>query len=214
MKTKRFFLTGLACLMIFGVYAQDLQTIKLNAPNKQRGTAVMQALSDRHSERAFDARALNLQDISDLLWAANGVNRPDGKRTAPSAMNRQEVDVYAILPEGAYLYDAQNHSLNPIAKGDYRPAIAGQQDFAKTAPLCLLLVVNLEKLGDPTVENIRLMGAVDAGIVSQNINIFCSAAGLSTVPRASMEHETLRKVLNLKESQLPIMNNPVGYPKK
>jgi SagB-type dehydrogenase family enzyme len=217
MKTRKILFlvaTYFITLMTTNMYAQELAVIKLKAPNKSRGTATMKALSDRHSDREFDAAELNLQDLSDLLWAANGVNRKDGKRTAPSAMNRQEIDVYAIRPDGAYLYDAQAHALKPIAKGDYRGAVAGGQDFVKSAPLSLVAVVNLEKLGDPASEQTRLMGAVDAGIVTQNINIFCAAAGLSTVPRASMDKAELKKILGLSDTQLPLMNNPVGYPKK
>ena len=196
------------------VWAQDLQTIQLNTPDKTRGSATMKALSDRRSNREYDNKQLSLQDLSDLLWAANGINRPDGRRTAPTAMNRQEIDVYVIREDGAYLYDAQAHALKPIAKGDYRDAVAGSQDFVKAAPVSLLMVINLSKLGDPNAENTRLMGSVDAGIVSQNINIFCAAVGLSTVPRGSMDHDKLKQVLKLDDTQMPIMNNPVGYPKK
>ncbi|MDR3193923.1 MAG: SagB/ThcOx family dehydrogenase [Tannerella sp.] len=194
--------------------AQTLQAIKLNAPDKKRGSAMMQTFSDRHSDREFSRQELDLQDLSDLLWAANGVNRKDGKRTAPSAMNRQEIDVYVVRADGAYLYDAPSHSLKPVAGGDHRAAVAGQQDYVKTAPASLVMVINLDKLGDPNAGHTKLMGAVDAGIVSQNINLFCAAVGLSTVPRASMDQAELRKVLKLSDTQLPIMNNPVGYPKK
>ncbi|MDR1102243.1 MAG: SagB/ThcOx family dehydrogenase [Tannerella sp.] len=211
---KRMIIVWMCCLAAAGLSAQELQEIRLNAPDKTRGSATMKAFSDRHSDREYSPQELNLQDLSDLLWAANGVNRPDGKRTAPSAMNRQEIDVYAIRADGAYLYDAQAHSLKPVAKGDYRAAVAGSQDFAKTAPVCFVTVINLEKLGDPNAEHTKVIGAVDAGIVTQNINLFCAAAGLSTVPRASMNQEELRTALKLSDTQLPIMNNPVGYPQK
>ncbi|MDR2138392.1 MAG: SagB/ThcOx family dehydrogenase [Tannerella sp.] len=214
MEKKRMIMVLLCCFAAVGMSAQELQEIKLKDPNKTRGTAVMKALSDRHSDREYSPQELSLQDLSDLLWAANGVNRPDGKRTAPSAMNRQEIDVYAIRADGAYLYDAQAHSLKPVAKGDYRAAVAGSQHFAKTAPVCFVMVASLDKLGDSKAEHTRIIGAVDAGIVTQNINLFCAAVGLSTVPRASMDQDELRKVLKLNDSQLPIMNNPVGYPKK
>lgn len=197
-----------------GAWAQELQVIKLNAPDKTRGSATMKAFSDRHSDRVFDEKELSIKDLSELLWAANGINRPGGMRTAPSAMNRQEIDVYVIRKDGAYLYDAAAHSLTPVAAGDHRGAVAGGQDFAKSAPVSLVMVIDLEKLGDPTAAQTRLMGAVDAGIVSQNINIFCAGIGLSTVPRASMDQNELRKVLKLRDTQLPIMNNPVGYPAK
>jgi SagB-type dehydrogenase family enzyme len=196
------------------LFAQELQTIRLNTPNKSRGSAFMKALSDRHSEREFDTKDLSLQDLSDLLWAANGVNRSDGRRTAPSAMNRQEIDVYVVRPDGAYRYDAAQHLLTPLTKGDHRQAVADGQDFAATAPLCIVLVAQLEKLGDPANEQTRLIAAMDAGIVCQNINLFCAAADLSTVPRATMDKEKLTKVLQLTDRQLIMLNNPVGYPGK
>ena len=211
---RTLFIVLVVCLTGFQVYAQGLQEIKLNAPDRTRGSATMKALSDRMSVREYDARELGLQDLSDLLWAANGINRPDGRRTAPTASNRQEIDVYVIRADGAYFYDAEAHSLKPVAQGDFRGAVAAQQDFVKSAPISLLIVVNLEKMGDPTVEQTKLMGAVDAGIVCQNINIFCAAVGLSTVPRASMDQAELRNILKLSETQLPLMNNPVGYPKQ
>ncbi|MDR1335369.1 MAG: SagB/ThcOx family dehydrogenase [Tannerella sp.] len=211
---KKMMIVWICCFAAAGLSAQELQEIRLNAPDKTRGSATMKAFSDRHSDREYSPQELSLQDLSDLLWAANGVNRPDGKRTAPSALNRQEIDVYAIRADGAYLYDAQAHSLKPVARGDYRAAVAGSQDFAKTAPVCFVTVINLEKLGDPKAEHTRVIGAVDAGIVTQNINLFCAAVGLSTVPRASMNQEELRKALKLSDTQLPIMNNPTGYPKK
>ena len=202
------------CITITSMNAQNLKEIKLNEPNKSRGTIVMKALSDRHSDREFDTKDISLQDLSDLLWAANWVNRSDGKRTAPSAMNRQEIDIYVIRKDGAYLYNASNHTLQPVSKGDHRKAVAGQQDFVITAPVSIVLVANLEKLGDASKENTRLMAAVDAGIVCQNINIFCSAVNLSTVPRASMDKDALKKALDLSDTQFLMMNNPVGYPRK
>ena len=210
---RSLFVVLIVCMAGMTAYAQGLQEIKLNAPNKERGSATMKALSERISVREFDSKALSMQDLSDLLWAANGINRPDGRRTAPTASNRQEIDVYAIMPEGAYLYDAQDHSLKPVASGDHRGLVAMAQDFAKTAPVCLVIVINLEKLGDATAERTKLMGAVDAGIVCQNINIFCSAVGLANVPRATMDTAELQKVLKLSATQLPIMNNPLGYQK-
>jgi SagB-type dehydrogenase family enzyme len=211
---KIVFTLTVALMTLSNVYSQELQAIKLNEPNKSRGSAVMKALSDRHSDRVFDTKDISLQDLSDLLWAANGVNRNDGKRTAPSAMNRQEIDVYVVRKDGAYLYDAGNHTLKPVAKGDYRNAVAGGQDFAASAPVSIVLVANLEKLGKASEENTRLIAAMDAGIVCQNINVFCSAAGLSTVPRATMDKNELAKALKLSDTQLLTLNNPVGYPKK
>ena len=126
-------------------------------------------------------------------------------------MNKQDVDVYVILSEGSYLYDAKNHQLNLIAEGDYRGAVAGGQAFVKTAPVSLVLISDVSRFGDAQKIQNQLMGAMDAGIVSQNISIFCSAAKLATVPRASMDAAQLKKVLKLKDSQIPMINHPVGY---
>lgn len=202
----------LVCLVLSAaVFAAD-KVIKLPQPNLKRTGTVMKALSERHSTREFASKALSMADLSDLLWAANGINRKDsGKRTAPSAMNKQDVDVYVVLPEGSYLYDAKNHQLNLIAEGDYRAAVAGAQAFVKSAPVSFVLISDLSRLGDAKNARTQLMGAMDAGIVSQNISIFCSAANLATVPRASMDNDQLKKVLKLKDTQIPMMNHPVGY---
>ncbi|MDR1919976.1 MAG: SagB/ThcOx family dehydrogenase [Tannerellaceae bacterium] len=196
------------------LHAQELKVIKLDAPDKTGGEPLMKVFNNRKSDREFAAGKVKPKDLSNLLWAANGVNRPDGKRTAPSAINAQDVDVYVILPEGAYLYDAKAHALNPVAAGDYREAVAGGQDFVKAAPLCLVLVSDLKRLSKNPDEGSKLMGAVDVGIVSQNINLACAGLGLLTVPRASMDKEALKKALKLTDTHLILMNNPVGYPKK
>lgn len=202
----------LVCLVLSAAAFAADKVIKLPQPNLNRTGTVMKALSERHSTRKFASKTLNLTDLSDLLWAANGVNRKDsGKRTAPSALNKQDVDVYVVLPEGSYLYDAKNHQLNLIVEGDYRGAVAGGQAFVKSAPVSLVLISNLSRFGDTKNAHTQLMGAMDAGIVSQNISIFCSAANLATVPRASMDNNQLKKVLKLKDTQVPMMNHPVGY---
>ena len=206
---KKLFLIFTAMLITtMGMYSQELTEIKLNAPDKTRGSAVMKALSDRKSVREYAEKEISLQDLSDLLWAAVGVNRPDGKRTAPTAVNAQEIDIYVVRADGAYVYDATAHSLMPVAKGDFRKAVAGGQDFVNSAPLCLIMVANLEKMDNP------LIAAIDAGIAGQNINIFCSGVGLCTVPRASWDKEELKKVLKLSDRQQIMLNNPVGYPKE
>ena len=202
----------LACL-VFSVaaFAAD-KVIKLPKPNLNRTGTVMKALSERHSTREYASKALSNTDLSDLLWAANGINRSsEGKRTAPSAMNRQDIDIYVVLPQGTYLYDAKGHKLNLISEGDHRSAVAGGQAFVNNAPVSLVLVSDLSKLGDAKSNHVQLMGAMDAGIVSQNISLFCSAARLATVPRASMDLVRLKAALKLKDTQMPMMNHPVGY---
>lgn len=202
----------LVCLVLSAAAFAADKVVKLPKPNLNRSGAVMKALFERQSTREYASKALSLADLSDLLWAANGINRSNsGKRTAPSAMNKQDVDVYVVLPEGTYLYDAKNHQLNLVAEGDHRGAVAGGQAFVKTAPVSLVLVSDISRFGDAKSARNQLMGAMDAGIVSQNISLFCSSANLATVPRASMDFDQLKKVLKLKETQMLMMNHPIGY---
>lgn len=189
------------------------KVIKLSAPNLQRKTStVMQAFENRCSTRTFASKMLSNSDLADLLWAANGVNRRDsGKRTAPSAMNKQDIMVYVVMQQGTYLYNATLNQLELVVEGDYRKAVAGQQDYVLQAPISILLVSDLAKFGLPVKAQSKMMGAMDAGIVSQNISLFCSAINLATVARASMDSEKLSKALRLNENQLLLMNHPVGY---
>ena len=209
----RTILTSVILFCVLSIQAQELKVIKLNAPDKTRGSAVMKAFSDRQSGREYTNESLRPQDLSDLLWAANGINRADGKRTAPSCRDFRDVEVYVVLPEGTYLYDAQAHALNPLTAGDYRGAVAASQDFAKAAPVCIVLAADMTKY-DNTSESSKLMAAIDVGIVCQNINVACAGLGLATVPRGSMDQATLKNVLKLSDMHLLLMNNPVGYPKK
>ena len=210
-RTFIFILLGFLCA--FAIQAQELRAIKLNAPDKTRGSAIMKALNDRQSIREYSADQIKPQDLSDLLWAANGINRSDGRRTAPSARNLQEVEIYAVLPEGVYHYNAQEHALNPVSSGDYRGAVAAGQDFAKEAPLSIVLVADMTKYGNMS-ESSKLTAAIDVGIVCQNINVACAGLGLATVPRGTMDQATLRTALKLNDNHLLLINNPVGYPKK
>lgn len=201
--------------MIGTLAAQTPETILLNPPDLSRGLAVMKALSLRASATEFDTATLNLRDISDLMWAANGINRPaSGKRTAPSAMNSQDIDVYAVMRSGAYLYDAKKHCLDLIARGDHRAWVAGRQENFAKAPLICVLVADISRFQRGNDSAKLIMAAYDAGIVSQNIDIFCSSAGLATRPRASMDQQKLREILKLTNSQRLMLNNPVGYKKE
>ena len=181
----------------------------------KRGLPVMEALSLRVSATEFTDTKLSLQDLSDLLWAANGVNRKEtGKRTAPSAMNSQDIDVYVFAEEGAYFYDAAKHILNPVVSGDQRGLVAGNQvEFAKAAVI-LVLVSDISRFKSGDKPSKLSWAAMDAGIVSQNIAIFCAGTGLNTRPRATMDLEKLQSILHLKDSQHLILNNPVSYKKQ
>jgi nitroreductase len=190
-----------------------LPDIVLPAPRTEGGKPLMQALGARQSSRAFSAARLPLQMVAELLWAAAGVNRPDaGKRTAPSARNWQEVEVYMVAEEGAYLYDAGVNTLRGIAKGDLR-RLTGTQDFAAAAPLNLVYVADTAKMKDSPApdEQLLYMGA-DTGFISQNVYLFCASEGLATVVRGSVDRPALAGALQLPGQKRITLVQTVGYP--
>jgi nitroreductase len=202
---KRTIACLLALLLSSFVYAQD---IELPTPHKTGGMPLMEALAKRSTARAFDSRELSPQQLSDLTWAALGINRPDGKRTSPSARNRQEIDLYVLLKQGVYVYDAAKNTLRQISAEDLR------QLGAKTdAPVCLLFVGDLAKRGD-TTESGKNGATVDSGFVSQNIYLYCASEGLSTGYRGGgFDHVALDPKLKLRAEQAIVAAQPVGYPK-
>lgn len=190
------------------------QDIKLPSPNtEKKSTTVVEALKTRHSTREFATTALSNQELSDLCWAACGMSRDDNHRTAPTAMNRQEIRLFAFLKNGVYEYNAKTNTLIKKADGDQRNLIGQRQASINDAPVSLLMVIDYDIFGS-TDEHAMYMTCIDAGIVSENINLYCQSVGLVTVPRAMMDTEGIRKLLKLTDKQLPVLNNPVGYPKK
>lgn len=194
------------------VSAQDLQDITLPAARMEGGKPLMQALKERQSARVFSDRQLPPQVLADLLWAAAGINRPDtGKRTAPSARNWQEIEVYAITSAGAYRYDATAHALKASVKGDLRK-LTGTQDFVAVAPLNLVYVADLTKMKDSRPEDqAQYMGA-DTGFISQNVYLFCASEGLATVVRANVDRAALAEALKLPAHKKIVLAQTVGYP--
>ena len=212
------FVIATAVMTACAVHAQDdLAPIALNAPDLNRPASLMQAFSNRASNTNYADRALSIQDLSDLLWAANGFNRPaEKKRTAPSALNFQDIDIYVFLAEGAYFYDAEASVLTPVAKGDFRAEIVPQlppKDMPHP-PALLVLVSDLARFtrGSDDAGKLRT-ASIDVGIVSQNISIFCAGVGMVTRCRASLNEPKLREVLKLRDKQVPLLNHPVGYKK-
>lgn len=196
--------------MVIATACSAQRTISLPQPDKTLKTTLVSALENRHSERSISEQAFSDQDLATLLWAANGVNRADGKRTAPSAMDRRDIDIYVVRADGAYLWNPDDNTLTQRSAKDLRKAVGGRQDFASEAPVSLVLVSDGAKFGDRP----NKFGLADAGYVSQNICLICSAAGWATCPRASMDTETLAKELGLTKQQEPLLNNPVGYTKE
>jgi len=171
----------------------------------------MEALKARRSIRAYSARKLSDQTLANLLWAADGVNRDDGKRTAPSAMNWQEVDIYLAAADGIYLYDAKANNLAFLYIYDVR-ALTGTQPFVKEAPLNLVFVADYAKMGRASDEDKAVLAAADTGFISQNVYLFCASEGLATVVHGGIDRTPLSKVLKLRPEQKIVLAQAVGYP--
>jgi nitroreductase len=193
--------------------ADEAKPIALPAPRKTGGKPLMQALNERKSTREFAPDKLPPQTLSDMLWAANGVNRPGGQRTAPSAVNVQNIDIYVTLPEGAYLYDAKANGLQPVAAGDIRK-LAGTQAFVATAPANLVYVADQAKMTAAQGEEKLVWSSAGVGFISQNVYLYCASEGLVTVVRAFVDKAALGKALKLRDDQRIILSQTVGYPKK
>jgi SagB-type dehydrogenase family enzyme len=193
--------------------AQALKPVQLPAPQTEGGRPLMQVLKERKSTREFGPGTLSPQTLSNLLWAAFGINRPDGRRTAPSAMNWQEVSIYVATAEGVYIYDAKANGLNPVVAGDLRAA-TGTQSFVKDAAVNLVYVSDLSKTGAADSSDAEMYTAADVGFIAQNVYLYCASEGLATVVRASIDKAALAKTLNLQARQKIILAQSVGYPKK
>ncbi len=206
---KRTFCFFVATFIAGSLFAQDLA---LPAPQKSGGMPLMDALAKRSTSRAFDSRDLSNQQLSSLLWAAFGINRPDGKRTAPSANNKQATDIYVLLKQGTYVYDAKSNQLALVAAEDLRK-LGGTQAFATNAPVILVFVADLAKSGTGSDDAKKNMAHINVGYISQNAYLFCASEGLVTGARASVDRAALGPKLKLRPDQLIILAQSVGYPK-
>lgn len=187
--------------------------IQLPTPSKSGGMPLMEALSKRSTNRSMDStRHLSEQQLSDLVWAAWGVNRPDGRRTAPSALNRQEIDLYLIGRSGAYLYDATNHKLVPVAEGDHRAEV-NNQEFTKTGDWILIFVADYSRMMNPddTQQN-AITSGVDAGLIAQNVYLYGASEGLAVVVHMSLNQKEIAEILRLGETQHIVLGQTVGLP--
>lgn len=192
--------------------AQETTGTALPAPRMEGGKPLMQCLKERQTSRSFDTKKLSPQVLSDLLWAAAGINRPDtNKRTVPSAKNWQEVEVYAITEDGAYAYDAKANKLESVATGDLRK-MAGMQDFVASAPLNLAYVVDSTKMKGSSPDDQGLYSGADTGFMVQNVYLFCASEGLATVVRGSVDRKALGEALKLPANKKVTLVQTVGYP--
>lgn len=211
--TTRITLTALlVCCTV--TFAAELEPVKLPPPQTDGGRPLMQVLKDRHSTRQFSNEKLPPQVLSNLLWAAFGINRPEsGKRTAPSAVNWQEVDIYVTTAEGLYLYDPNGHALTPVLDKDIR-ALTGRQSFVKDVPVNLVYVADFSKMGRASQQDKVFYSAADTGFIAQNVYLYCASEGLATVVRGLIDKPALAKEMNLRPEQKVILAQSVGYPQK
>jgi SagB-type dehydrogenase family enzyme len=201
----------ISILLPVTVLCQDLKPVQLPAPRTDGGMPLMQALKNRQTTREYSDKKLNDQMLSDLLWAADGINRPElKKRTAPSAMNYQEIDIYISTADGLFLYNAEQHGLIQLSKEDIR-AKTGKQDFVKTAPVNLVLVADYTKMSRSDEATKDIYAMADAAYISQNIYLFCASEGLATGVRANVDKEVLSKAMNLRPEQHIMLGQSVGY---
>lgn len=208
-------------LLIFPVFQSCIEAqsadkparIILPSPQTSGGMSLMDALKKRSSSRIFSSKELPLQVLSNLLWAARGVNRKDsGMLTSPSAHNRQEIDVYVVLQQGVFRYEPVKHQLKPILAKDLR-AQTGRQGFVAKTPLNLVYVADYSRMGVATSsEDKKIYAAAGTGFISQNVYLFCASQGLATVVRGWVDKKVLAKAMKLNDKQSVILCQTVGYP--
>ncbi len=205
--------TALLACPLHSAAKDALQVIQLPAPQTDGGKPLMQVLKNRQSGREYADKAMPDQTLANLLWAADGVNRADiGKRTAPSAKNWQEIEVYVALPDGMYVYDAKANQLKLVLAGDLRGA-TGKQPFVKDASVNLVYIADLAKTDGGDEDKLRYTSA-DAAFIAENVYLFCASEGLVTVVRGNVDRDALAKTLKLKPTQRIVLAQTVGYPKK
>jgi SagB-type dehydrogenase family enzyme len=213
--SRRTFLKGVAAPLLAAAFVSPTladEVVKLPAPRMTGGMPLMQAIALRRSTRAFGDRAIEQQTLSDLLWAAFGINRPEsGGRTAPSWHGSYETDIYLADADGVWFYDAAEHAIRRVLGDDIRAEI-GQQPFVATAPVVLIYAADRSRMYEaPEEEQIRF-AYVDTAFVSQNVYLFAASAGLNTVVIGSIQAEAVWKRLGLRDDQVVTLGQPIGYP--
>ena len=189
---------------------QELKPRDLPPPRSTGGQPLTEALKLRRSTREYSDRPLPAQVLSDLLWAAFGINRPSGDRTAPFWRHVMVMDIYVAMADGVWLYEPKAHTLLPHLKDDIR-AQTGLQDFVATAPLNLVYVAHGERMTDISSEERRLYASVDTGFIGQNVYLFCASEGLATVFRGAVDYPKLARTLQLPDQQFVTFAQTVGY---
>ncbi len=191
--------------------SEPLEPIHLPAPDTSGGVPLMQALKNRMSTKSFTNKAIPRNQISNLLWAAFGINRPEsGKRTAATAVNCQDIQIFVVFDNAVYVYRAEDHCLVPVAQRDVRP-LAATQEYARVAPVNLVYVSDQSKMPENMQDKRPIYAAFHAGAISQNVYLYCASAGLGAVVRDGVDRAGLKSVLNLNDKQVIVMVQSVGY---
>ncbi len=203
---------SLVCLSLPGAgRAAEPSPVQLPPPRTEGGQPFLRVLKERKTIREFSPKPLPAELLSSLLWAGFGVNRPESNhRTAPSAMNSQEIDLYVATAEGVFLYEPKANRLQPVASGDLRRKTGGQ-DFVKAAPVALVFVADLARLSKAEPKDRERYAWIDTGYISQNVYLFCASEGLATVVH-ELDRAALKEALRLKPDQTVILAQSVGFP--
>ncbi len=206
--------TVIASLLFLGamLYADAAKEIALPRPDLKSGKPFMQCVAERRSKRKFSTKALPMQTIGEILYVADGVSSKDGRKTVPTARNKQNQSVYVFTADGIYLYNSKKHALELVKKGDFRK-LCGKQPFHKIAPLVLVFVSDMKAVGS-TPEEQAMYAGNHSGSASQNVYLYAASRGLSTVVCGMLDRNALKKLLNLKADQMVIYSQPVAYPAK
>ena len=218
MKKRQVAIFLIILCVLFGIAspgtAENMKPIPLVKPQMDSGRLLMHVLKARKSSRDFSSKKLPIRVLSNLLWSACGINRPEGgKRTAPSAMNWQEIDVYVATAQGLYVYDHRQHSLDPVLAQDLR-LLTGTQPFVGDAPVNLVYVADLARMGNVSTETKDFYAAVDTAFIAQNVNLYCASEGLATVVRGMINKDQLAQAMKLRSDQKIILAQTVGYPSR
>lgn len=203
---KVLFLSVMAFMPML-IMAQDI--IKLPKPKRSGGVEFLTLLNNRVTNRDFIDKGMTDQQISDMLWVAYGINRPDGRRTVPTASNKQEIDLYVFMKKGVYLWNATDNTLKLVAAGDQR-AKTGVQDFVAVADVNIVMVSNLDKMTGKSVEAKKETTSVNSGYISQNLYLYAANAKMGSVARLMFNREELNKILNIKDNQWIVLTQSVG----
>lgn len=198
-------ITGLTLLFSNNAVAQD---IMLPVPTKTNiEGSLNKALQDRRSTRTFTDKNVSDQTLADLLWAANGINRADGRHTAPSALNKQDITIYVGKSDGTFRYDSKANKLIKIGSSDLRKAVSGKNKFIQTAPIVLVIASDTKLMNGDMV-----LSGIDTGTVVQNIYLYCAANKLGTVCCYARENANdVQKFLGIKSDIKPLVYMPIGY---